>query len=404
MKRMLRNSFLLCAFLFVFLFSCNTEGEISNLQNKLQSSYLSEDSITLKNHCPPGFELTTDNRCVLISPYQMYHSLQNKGVGGLQTALPDFIDGFTPQQIDLGRYLFFDPILSKDHDMSCASCHQPDKGFSDGLGRSAGRGNHTLQRGAPTLWNSGFLRKFFWDARAGSFEKQAKGPLFDPHEMNNTELQLLQDLNSVALYKSLFNVAFPDIKSEKIVLDQVLHALAAFQSSLVSLNSRYDQYVHGYQQALTDREMKGFNVFRSFVARCSECHTTPLFTNQEIAVIGSPEPKGKPLDGGVGDIRNDPALRAGFKVPTLRNIALTAPYMHSGVFGSLHEVVEFYNRGRGHAVPENEDLLIHWHIVDPKLSKDELECLVAFLHTLTDESFKPAVPKRLPSGFNILAN
>ena len=180
-------------------------------------------------------------------------------------------------------------------------------------------------------------------------------------------------------------------------LSQVATALAAFQSSLISLNSRYDQYAHGYQQALNDQEIKGLNVFRSFVARCAECHTPPLFTNQQIAVIGTPEPDGMAFDAGAGAKAGHKKLRGGFKVPTLRNIALTAPYMHSGRFATLAEAAEFYTKGRGHAVADQK-LLLHWHIWEPKLTAEEISQIAAFLGSLTDQSLLPVTPARLPSG------
>jgi hypothetical protein len=119
----------------------------------------------LSDRCPPGFERLQDDRCRLVTLYDRYDSLQGKGVGGTQTALPERRDGFTAQQIDLGRYLFFDPLLSADGSISCASCHDPKKGFGDGRGRSVGIAGTQTRRGAPTLWNSAFLTRLFWDAR-----------------------------------------------------------------------------------------------------------------------------------------------------------------------------------------------------------------------------------------------
>ncbi|MED5316488.1 MAG: cytochrome-c peroxidase, partial [Candidatus Neomarinimicrobiota bacterium] len=115
--------------------------------------------------------------------YQQYQSLQNSGVGGLKTGLPSVRDGFSPQQIDLGRYLFFDPALSRDGSLSCASCHNPELGFSDGLTRSVGIGGAEVSRNAPSLWNVSFLKSFFWDARAKTLEEQMTGPLFSDNEM-----------------------------------------------------------------------------------------------------------------------------------------------------------------------------------------------------------------------------
>lgn len=352
----------------------------------------------LAQHCPPGFQLTDDNKCLCRSLYDQYSSLENKGVGGLQTGLPEIRDGFSPQQIDLGRYLFFDPILSGDQSLSCASCHNPDYGFSDSLPRSIGFNRQQLPRAAPTLWNVAFLKSFFWDARASTLEEQMQGPLFAASEMNTSPEKLLAALNASPGYSQLFKEAFPGKEDDKILIDEVYTAIAAFESSLISLNSRYDMYAHGYHEALKPNEIEGMNVFRSFVARCAECHTPPLFTNQQIAVLGTPEQDDLPFDPGAEKTFNDASMRGGFKVPTLRNIARTAPYMHSGKFASLHEVVKFYNSGRGHAVPANEKLDIHWHIWEPNLSQNELDRLVDFLGTLTDESFKPSAPEVLPSG------
>ncbi len=350
----------------------------------------------LAKNCPPSFELTNAGVCRLVNRYQFYDSVQNRGVGGTQTSLPDHRDGFTPAQIDLGRYLFFDPSLSKDGSISCASCHQPDKGFSDDLDRSIGITGEKVSRSAPTLWNVAFLDKFFWDARANSLEQQAQGPLFDAKEMGNNPEQLLSTLRENPHYSRMFALTFPD--SSNIELGQVYTALAAFQSSLISLNSRYDQYAHGYHQALTKNELKGLNIFRSFVARCAECHQPPLFTNNQVAVIGVPEIEGLPLDVGAEKTFNAKKLRGGFKVPTLRNISKSAPYMHAGNFTNLRDSVEFYNKGRGHAVPKNEKLQLHWHIWEPNLTEQELDLIVEFLGALTDESLSPSIPKAVPSG------
>jgi cytochrome c peroxidase len=349
--------------------------------NKLLAGFLvtafgavafADERITLRDVCPPGFELTDSNVCELRTLYDGYDSLNDAGVGGLKTALPSARDGFSPQQIDLGRYLFFDPLLSGDNSLSCASCHHPDLAFTDGRPRAVGISGAEVKRGAPSLWNVAFLAKFFWDARASSLEKQMQGPLYS---------------------------AFPDSEGPPS-LGNLYTAIAAFQASLISLNSRYDRYAHGYHDALTDKEIEGMNIFRSFVARCAECHTPPLFTNQQIAVIGVQEPEGNPFDEGAESVTGIPGLRGGFKIPSLRNIAKTAPYMHSGTFHELRDAARFYTLGRGHALPEEEQqrMIVHWHIWEPQLTDDELDRLVDFLGTLTDENFKPKIPERVPSG------
>ena len=135
-----------------------------------------------------------------------------------------------------------------------------------------------------------------------------------------------------------------------ITLDQIYTAITAFESSLISLNSRYDLYAHGYHSALDENEIAGLNVFRSFVARCAECHTPPLFTNQQLAVLGVADAPGEFIDPGAQAITGDASQRGAFRVPSLRNIARTAPYMHRGQKPSLEDAARFYTGGRGHEV------------------------------------------------------
>ena len=337
--------------------------------------------------------------------YLAYGSLYDRGVGGLKTGLPAVRDGFTPAQIDLGRYLFFDPLLSGNNDVACSSCHDPDLGFSDGLARSIGATGEPIKRSAPSLWNVAFLEKLLWDGSKRSLEEQMLGPLYADDEMAGSPDALVQKLSENEHYPALFAEAYsgsedkgPGKRDGEITLDRIYTALVAFESSLVSLNSRYDLYAHGVHSALTEPEIEGLNVFRSFVARCAECHTPPLFTNQQIAVLGVPEKDGRPLDPGAAAASGDPSQRAGFRVPSLRNVVLTKPYMHAGNFDTLRETVAFYTGGRGHAVPEGEDLKLHWHIWDPQLTDRELDRVVDFLGALTDQSFMPEIPVTLPSG------
>lgn len=353
--------------------------------------------IQLSTACPPGFEKTAYGACELRSLYELYNS--PAGFGGLKTPLPGHRGGYTPEQIDLGRYLFFDPLLSGGGDMSCATCHRPDRGFSDGRARSIGTGGNKLDRSAPSLWNVGFLQSLFWDGRAKSLEEQAQGPLFNEHEMNNTPEHLRRLMNGNGGYVRLFSEAFPG--TQTITVELVTTALAAFQSSLISLNSRYDRYAHGDETALTVQEQVGHTVFRSFATRCSQCHTPPLFTNQQLAVTGAPEAEDKSFDEGAGAVMGSPSLRGAFKVPSLRNISLTAPYMHSGALSDLEAVVDFYNNERGHAV-KDQDVNLHWHLVNPRLTGEEKQALLAFLHSLRDERNKPAVPLEVPSGLPVM--
>lgn len=359
-------------------------------------SYAYEAQFSLSTKCPKGFELNSDSRCILRSLYQFYDSNQGRGVGGTQTGLPVYRDGFTAQQIDLGRYLFFDPILSRNGQLACASCHDPNQGFADGRSVSVGVDGALGERSAPTLWNTAFLNSFFWDARVKTLEQQVLGPLYSDKEMGNSPKNLINVLRANSQYAALFEQAFG--QQNGLTLANVYTALVAFQTSLISLNSRYDQYAHGNHDAMSQAEIAGLNVFRSFVARCSECHTPPTFTNNQLAVIGAPEPDGAAFDLGAESNYQLRELRGAFKVPTLRNIEKTAPYMHSGVFKTLRNVTEFYNNGRGHAAPAHLGLQLHWHITSPDLTDKELDLLVVFMQTLTDEKFSPEIPDVLPSG------
>ena len=352
----------------------------------------------LSTTCPASFALDDEGGCVLRNRYRTYSSLRDAGVGGLKSGLPPLREGFTPAQIDLGRYLFFDPLLSADGTISCASCHDPAQGFADGQGQGIGIGAQTLERSAPSLWNVGFLSTLLWDGSKSSLEEQMQGPLYSTIEMGNTPAQLLEALNGNDAYRALFAQAFGQTP---ISLEQIYTAIAAFESSLISLNSRYDLYAHGYHAALSEEETAGLNVFRSFVARCAECHTPPLFTNQQLAVIGVADAPGQIIDAGAAAKTGDATQRGAFRVPSLRNVTRTAPYMHRGQKATLADAAAFYTGGRGHEVPEGESLMIHWHIWEPQLTDYEISLLVTFLGALTDEGFMPEVPKAVPSGLPV---
>ncbi len=359
----------------------------------------------LRDRCPPSFEQLADRTCELRTLYQLYASAD--GHGGLRARLPPMRQRFTPEQIDLGRYLFFDRALSGDGTTACADCHRPDRGFGDGRARSMTfvdrrHASVPLDRNAPTLWNVGFLQRLFWDGRASTLQDQARGPLFAADEMANTPQALEAALDASPVYGRLFASAFGR-DAGPIRTGEVLQALAAFESSLVSFSSRYDRYALGDATALSDQEIQGYNVFRGFVGRCSQCHVPPLFTDGELAVVGAPAVAGVPYDLGAGRLSDDPALAGAFKVPTLRNVERTAPYFNGGQFKSLEDVLRFYNDRRGHAQPAGIALEIHWHIAMPRplLSEDDVTAVAAFLRTLTDESLLPARPAAVPSGLPV---
>jgi cytochrome c peroxidase len=366
----------------------------------------------LARECPPSFELVDGNACRFRSLYDLYNT--SPASGGLRVKLPPLRDGFSPEQIDLGRYLFYDRLLSGNHQLSCAQCHHPDLGFADGRTRSlaphgAQNGKSAihdvvLPRGSPTLWNVGFLNNLFWDGRAHSLEEQARGPLFAKNEMATTKQQLERELNGQSIYRRLFAEAFHLSGTDRISVELVTRALAAFESTLISVNSAYDRYAHGDEDAMTEQQKRGFSTFRGVVLSCSQCHTPPLFTNDETEVTGVPNSPGLPFDAGAGAVTKQSDLRGAFRTPTLRNIARTAPYMHSGQFAKLNDAVRFYNDRPGHAAPSREHLKIDWRMAlrRPVLSEDDISDLVAFLGALTDESLVPPVPDSVPSGLRVV--
>ena len=301
----------------------------------------------------------------------------------------------TPERVELGKMLFSDPILSGNNTRSCATCHQPAKAFTDGLPKPYALDNKTLLiRNTPTLYNSGYQTTQFYDSRSDILENQLTEVVHNQEEMKGSLKQSVVDLKKSIAYSRLFNAAYP---AEKDPLNTytIANAIASYVRSLQSLNSRFDEYVRGDETKLTKAEKKGFNLFAG-KAKCATCHFIPLFNgvvppfyaNTESEVIGVPKTKSKnpaELDDDLGKylfIQSD-IYKHSFKTPTLRNIELTAPYMHNGVFNTLEEVMEFYNNGGGkglHIAPKYQTL--PFDKLD--LSKKEIKDIISFMKTLTD--------------------
>jgi cytochrome c peroxidase len=337
---------------------------------------------------------------------------------GLQKAFPTEIvqpadNPTTPEKVELGKLLFFDPILSDDNTLSCAHCHHPHLGFSDGLPRSRGRGGKgagrertggiELTRGAPSLWNTVYNHRQFWDGRAAHLEEQARMVITTPEEVNADPAELVRELKAIPEYRALFDKAFGGKNGEAITFKNITYALAAFQRTLVSFNSRFDRYAAGDGSALSPQEKRGLKLFLSPKTRCNECHGIPTFANRDFKVIGVPDPKDGPADVAKPEAERGRGggPNGAFKIPTLRNIALTAPYMHNGVFETLEEVLDFYagggGRGLGLDVPLQDDKIRKF-----TLTPQEKADLIAFLLALTDESALPEIPKRVPSGLPVV--
>lgn len=293
----------------------------------------------------------------------------------------------TPEKVELGRQLFFDPALSASNAMSCATCHHPDLGFSNAAPVSPPRPGAPA-RNVPSLWNVGFNRHLLWDGRVESLETQSATPLTLPNEMAMTPVEIEARLRGIPAYVELFDAAFGG-GEQAVTFANVARALAAFQRTLLSTNSPYDRFVAGDASALTAQEQRGLALFSSPEAACAACHQPPAFAHETFRVIGVPSDD--PGRAGVSPT----GVRGAFKVPTLRNVALTAPYMHNGSLATLEDVVQFYADGAGRAngFPSVDPLLKGF-----ELSAQDKADLIAFLHALTDEGGLPAVPEQALSG------
>lgn len=313
------------------------------------------------------------------------------------------------ERLTLGQLLFFDPILSGANDISCATCHHPDLGFSDGRSLSmgtSGRGTGpdrreglALRRSAPSLWNVNYYQRLLWDGRAKDLEEQALLPIIDEREMNEIPERLLSELRRIPEYVERFDRAFGRSGGENLSMENIAKALAAFERTLTANHSPFDRFVAGDRTALTESQRRGFNVFRSGKTRCIECHDLPTFADRNFKVVGLLDSNDR-SDLGRFEITQRPMDRFAFKIPTLRNIALSAPYMHNGSLKNLDEVIDFYSSGGKPwiGVPVDDKLRAFL------LTKQERQDLIAFLHSLTDESNLPEIPNHAPSGLPVISH
>ncbi len=314
-------------------------------------------------------------------------------VTGLQRAFPPLAGGDpAPDRVELGRLLFFDPVLSADGTLSCAHCHRPDRAMADGRPRARGRNGVVLERNTPTLYNVAFKDRLMWDRRAASLEAQVRLPLFRTEELGADPERLVARLEAIPAYQDRFSAVF----GEAISIDRIADAISAFERTLVSQRSRFDRYAAGDRGALTVAERRGLSLFRSLNTRCFECHRLPTFDAPLAIGIGVPS-----MDPGVAGAGGNPVQTGFFGVPGLRNVALTAPYMHDGSLATLDDVVDFYRKGGGRASGLSAPR-VHEHIRAFDIGDDEAADLVAFLGALTDESQRPRVPNSVPSGYPVL--
>lgn len=285
-------------------------------------------------------------------------------------------------KVELGKLLFFDPRLSKDGSVSCASCHVPAAGFSDPRQFSLGVGGKQGGRNAPPAMNAAYHHLQFWDGRAGSLEEQALGPIQNPIEMAETLDGVVKKLSKVKAYQARFRAVF----GSDITPDTIAKAIAAFERTLISTNSSFDRFIAGDKAALSESAQRGLELFQG-KARCVLCHNGPNFTDNKFHNIGVPQTGPLAEDLGRYAVTKRTADRHAFKTPSLRSVALSAPYMHTGGFKTLDDVMEFYNKG-GEAVPGKDVFMSELNLTD-----QEKKDLVEFLNSLTGELKNMAAPK-----------
>ncbi|GAB1421278.1 hypothetical protein MASR2M15_14330 [Anaerolineales bacterium] len=317
---------------------------------------------------------------------------------GLQLAWPEAPTS-DPEKAELGWLLFHDPVLSADNDLSCASCHNPNLAYSDGLQIASGAHGQALRRSTPTLWNVAFAAPLFWDGRADSLATQLLEPLTAENEMAADIDGMLEELAAIPEYAERFESLYPD----GINVDNVADALVNFQQTLLSQNSAFDRFAAGDFNALTPSQRRGFDIFRSAQTRCFECHAWPTFTHNTFHVLGVQDLDPNQPDLGRIEVLNAADAERGFRTPTLRNVALSAPYMHNGSLATLEDVIDFYGHAGGvefgMSLEDVDEKLRPFELNDQQVSD-----LVAFLNALTDEPQELiAIPDALPSGLEPIA-
>ncbi len=294
----------------------------------------------------------------------------------------------TVEGVELGRLLFFDPMFSADSSISCASCHLPELAFSDGMSLSTGVAGRRGRRNAPSLANVGYYYKgLFWDGRVATLEAQSLHPVEDSLEMSNAWPEVERRLRAHPSYPVLFRKAFGIRHAGEINGDLAAKALAQFQRTLISANSKFDRKMRG-EVEFTAREQRGWTIFFDASmdvphSECAHCHADPLFSTLEFANNGIDAVKTLEdfSDRGRGAVSGNRYEYGAFRVPTLRNIALTAPYMHDGRFATLEEVIEHYAAGGHYADNLNPN------IMPLRLNAQDKADLIEFLLTLTDTAF-----------------
>jgi len=338
--------------------------------------------------------------------------------GTVVSSLPRSAPMTVTEKADLGRLLFWDPILSGDRDVACATCHLPSHGYGDALARSigvggTGRGTDRVQgdidrvpRNAQSIinviWNgineAGVFdtqqAPMFWDNRVSSLQEQALEPLTSDLEMRGSRFseddiiaELLDRLNNIPEYQQLFMEAYNQAQITEV---ELADALASFQSTLVANNAPFDKWMRGETNAMSDRQISGLQEF--VIAGCAKCHSGPMFSDFELHVLGTPEADGlTEPDSGDGNFA--------FRTPTLRQLNFTAPYFHGGQFANLGDVIEFYDEPSRSDNPSVSTASLNSDFLALPETDGELGRLILdFLEALNDSDFDRSEPAQVPSG------
>jgi cytochrome c peroxidase len=310
------------------------------------------------------------------------------------------------KQAELGKLLFFDPILSGNNQRACASCHNPKYGFGSNVDFNLEfSSNEKLKRNTPSLFNVLFQKSFFVDGRSLQLEDQVSDVLTNHKEMFSTPTDVVKKLQLSNEYKSYFKLAFENTQDTSITYYAILKSIAEFERKLITLNSRFDKYLLGEKKQLSYDEIQGYTIF-SGKALCGSCHffplfnglTPPFYSDNEFEVVGTPANKQNSklaTDSGRYKISKNKIHLNAYKTPSIRNISKTAPYMHNGVYTTVDEVIEFYRKGGGKGFGLNvTNQTLPFDSL--QLSNKEILQLKKFILTLNDSTLNVKVPKTLP--------
>lgn len=309
---------------------------------------------------------------VLISLFFSFCTLNNEGEKHIEPLLDEEL--LHQKRVDLGRSLFFEKRLSIDNTISCASCHIPELAFTDGKRVSIGVNGLTTNRNSPSILNLKNSTAFMFDAHIDNLEEQVIVPIQEHTEMNIKMGELVKKIKKLKIYQNASREAY----SRDFDAWVLTRSIAEFERTLISDNSSFDQFIHGDTSSFTDSQIRGWKIFSEDL-KCLECHSLPHFTNNQALNNGLYKDYG--ADQGRFRIHHDSLDIGKFKVPSLRNITLTGPYMHDGSIKTLKEVIEHYSQGgKG-----------HWN-QDPRikpfsLNHTELSDLINFFNGLTDTSY-----------------